>query len=349
MDDRFDDEQGKRGRKVSDSYSERRRSRKYSDGYDEYDGGGRRSRRSSRSGVYSDDEGYRRERTKQEKTYQRRKEKHGRKKRGPTNIDDFEEDELSGFESDTESESYSSDYSDSEDSWSESEGRRGRRRLRSSASASELTNAAWTLGDSASTDERIKAQQAEIKKQLSSLAQLQKGMGLKSLPPQQQQVLQQDLQKLEQLQARLSDKPGNQSLQMQLLGQQMLLCEHLKETQQALSGSIALNQPVLSGSVAPNLVPSPSAQNLKLQMLQYQQQALAEQQRQILLDQQRQYEVEQQRQLLMAAEQQRQIQLEQQRQIQLAQLAQMQAHQPLQAGLTAMHVYNPYGTAMGYY
>ena len=170
---------------------------KYSGSYDEYDYGGRRSRRSSRySGVYSDDEGYRRERT---KPNQRGKERHGRKKRGPTNIDDFEEDDLSGFESDTQSESYSSDYSDSENSWSDSGGRRGRRRLRSSASASELTNASWALaGDSGvSTHERIKAQQAEIKKQLSSLAQLQKGVGLKSLPPKQQQMLQQDLQKLE--------------------------------------------------------------------------------------------------------------------------------------------------------
>ena len=136
-----------------------------------------------------------------------------------------------------------------------------------------------------------------------------------------------------QIQSRLSDRPGNQSLQMQLLGQQMLLCEHLKETQQALSGG-----------VVPNLVPSHSVQNLKLQnlqMLHYQQQALAEQQRQMLLDQQRQFEAEQQRQLLMAAEQQRQIQL--------AQLAQMQSHQPLQAGVTGMHVYNPYTVAKGYY
>ena len=45
-------------------------------------------------------------------------------------------------------------------------------------------------------------------------------------------MLQHDLQKaIEQIQSRLSDRPGNQSLQMQLLGQQMLLCEHLKETQ----------------------------------------------------------------------------------------------------------------------
>ena len=54
-------------------------------------------------------------------------------------------------------------------------------------------------------------------------------------------MLQQDLQKLEQIQSRLSDRPGKQSLQIQLLGQQMLLCEHLKETQQALSGRVVPN------------------------------------------------------------------------------------------------------------
>ena len=46
-------------------------------------------------------------------------------------------------------------------------------------------------------DVRIKTQQAEINRHLVSLSQLQQAKGLKSLPAQ-QQVLQQDLQKLKQ-------------------------------------------------------------------------------------------------------------------------------------------------------
>ena len=337
----YGDEQERSGRKVSESRQERRRSRRYSGSYDESDQERQAPRRSSRYGAYSDDEDYRRGKTKLDKSKQKRRDRPERKKHGPTHIDDFEEDDLSGFDSGTETESYSSsDYSDSETSESEDRDRKGRRRFRSSASASELTNASWALGEGdVSVDRQIKAQQTEIRKQLSSLAELQKGMGLKSLPSLQQQILQQDLQKLEQLQSRLSNKPGNQSLQMQLLGQQMLLCEHLKEAEQ-----------LLSRNVAPSLVHSQSAQSLKLQMLQQQQQAIAEQQRQILLDQHRQFELEQQHQLLLAAEQQRQALLaEQQRQMQMAQLASLQPHQPFYGGLAGMQIYSPYSTAVGYY
>ncbi len=273
------------------------------------------------------------------------------KRRGPTNIDDFDE---ADFESDTESDYYSSE-SDSEGYSSDSETER-KGRLRSSASASELTNAAWALGegDQDKIEDRTKKQRDEIKKQLASLAELQKIHGVKSLPPDNQKILHSDLQKLEILQAKRKEKPGDLTSQMQLLGQQMLLCEHLKEAQAEITTNAQLSKSP-SGHVH-----SQSAHNIKLQVLQEQQQILAQQQRQILFEQQRQLEAEQQRQAFIAAEQQmqeaqRQMAIaEHQRQMQLAQLAQYQGQQQLQAqqlaGLSGLQVtYNPYGGVVGYY
>ena len=265
--------------------------------------------------------------------YEERRTRRGRKNkhRAPTNIDDFDEDDFS----DT-TESYSSDYSDSESSGGESDDsirhrRRSRRnKLRSSASVSELASTAWALSgedEKINIDQQIKMQQAEIKKQLTTLKQLQSETGVKVLPSKQQTILQQDLQKLEQLQTKLRYKQGSQSLQMQLLGQQMLLCEHLKEAQKLVTAK-------------PSLLQSPSGQSLRLQMLQQQQQALAEQQHRLLM------EADQQRQMMLAAEQQRQMQL--------AQFASMQGAQfmsPQSFGYGGMpqQMYSPYGGTVGYF
>ena len=323
---RKDDHGGRRDRSKRDSYDDRGRGRK-----------------GSRNEAVSDDEGYRSRRRRRrgkrdswsdyDSDYEDQRKKRRGKRRGPTNIDDFDEDDFS------DSDSYSSDYSDSSSGSDSDDSRRRRRRrkLRSSASVSELTGTAWALsgqnGSLESIGQRIKVQQAEIKKQLATLTQLQKETGMKALPEQQQSALQKDLEKLEQLQAKLRYKPDDQSLQMQLLGQQMLLCEHLKEAQQ-----LVISRPGLANSM--------SGQNIQLQMIQQQQQALAEHQRQLLFDQQRQMQAEQQRQMLMAAEQQRQMQM--------AQLSAIQSPQfvsPQQTfGMGGMpQMYSPYSGTVGYY
>ena len=324
------------GTRTPDRYREEKRGRgRYDDKSFDRRRNGTRSRRSSRSGAYSDDEGLHQKERGRERGRYRYDSDEGRKSRTnkhrPTDIDSFDDDDLS----DSESESYSSDSDGS-----------GRGRMRSSASVSELTNAKWALGDDEDLDDRIKMQQGQIKKLLESLAEVQKRFGVKSLPAPQQKLLQQDLQKLEQLQTRRKENPNALSLQMQLIGQQMLLCEHLR------NASIAITQ---GAQVTPSrLVQSQSAQNLKLQMLQQQQQAIAEQQRQIILEHHMQMEAEQQQQMLIAAEAQRQMILaEQQRQMHLAQ-QQMQAQyaqqQQLQAvGMVGMQVYNPYTAAVGYF
>ena len=307
-------------------------------------GRGRRDSRSRMSGALSDDEGYRRGRNRSKKERhddreQGRKEDKGRRgKRRPTDIDDFDGD-LS--EDGSGSDYYSSDYDDSDYSDYDSDDGRSRRRgkLRSSASASEMTNAAWALeGQTGSLDQRIKTQQGQIKKELSFLMQLQKATGMKSLPPQQQKVLEKDLRKLEAIQDRLSEKRGNQDLQMQLLGQQMLLFEHLKEIQTSLQVKpmMAANVPTMS------LSHSPQSGNVALQVLQQQQQMLTEQ-----------VYVEQQRQMLMAEQQRQMMMAEQQRQMQLAQLQHTQQTQFMgqpqyvMPGLGGLQMYNP-GTVAFY-
>ena len=235
---------GRRSSRYSEAYSDdedlrrgKRRGRREKEG---------RSRRSSRySESYSDDEGDRRERRRGERrggrrgsesgsdydTRSRRRGRGRRGRRGPTNIDDFDEEDWSGSESESGSDSYSSS-SGSEDSLSDSDSERGRRRrLRSSASASELTNATWALGEGTEKDieARIKSQQVDIKKLLSALSELQKKSGVKNLPTEKQKVLQKDLQKLEKLQNKREERRGDVSVLMQLIGQQMLLSEHLKD------------------------------------------------------------------------------------------------------------------------
>ncbi len=284
-------------RRDDDRGGRKERTRRDSDRYD--DDRGRRGR-SRRKDTLSEDEGYktrRRGRSKRDSwsdndsDYEdrRRRRKRRGKHRKPTNIDDFDENDYS------DTDSYSSDYSDSSSSGSDSDDSRRRRkhRHRRSSSVSDLTGTSWALGgeDGGATDsisQRIKHQQAEIKKQLAALTQLQSETGRKALPDQHQTVLQKDLEKLEQLQAKLRYKQGDQNLQMQLLGQQMLLCEHLKEAQKMI-----MNRPGLG--------PNPYGQNLQMQMMQQQQQ-----QRQLMLGQ---MQAEQQRQMMLAAEQQRQLQL----------------------------------------
>ncbi len=376
--ERRDGTRDRRGRDPYDDRSLGRRDRKYSrDRYDDHSLHRRGGRGARRESAYSDDDltlrrakGRRqseeqadRRRSRRESAFSdddlpkrrgKARENRGRdyndgpdrrrrtKKHGPTSIDDFDE---SVFESDTESDSYSSD-SDSDDSSGSEQGRRGR--FRSSASASEITNATWALGegDQDKIDDRIKTQRGEVKRQLASLAELQKTHGVKALSPDLQKTLQGDLQKLEILQAKRKEKPGDLTSQMQLLGQQMLLCEHLKEAQAEVTrnAQAALMSP--SG-----ITHSRSAQNIKLHMLQEQQQVLAQQ---IFVEQQRQIEAEQQRQLFLAAEQQmqeaqRQMAIaEHQRQLQLAQIAQYQGQQHFQ--LAGMPVtYSPYGGAVAYF
>ena len=158
---------------------------------------------------------------------ERRQHRESKGRRKPTNIDDFDEGDWS--KSDRDSSSYSSDYS-----LSESDSEQGRpQRLRSSASASVIRNAAWALqGQSQEgelTDSRIKAQEAEIKKLLSNLGELQKTSGVKHLPVERQKELQKGLRNLEYLQICRKEKPGNASVLAQLIGEQMLLCDHLRD------------------------------------------------------------------------------------------------------------------------
>ena len=70
--------------------------------------------------------------------------------------------------------------------------------MQSSVSASKITNTDLALQGSNKETETvtpIKSQQTEIKALLSSPAELQKKLGVKTLPPEKQKVLQQDLSK----------------------------------------------------------------------------------------------------------------------------------------------------------
>ena len=99
----------------------------------------------------------------------------------------------------------------------------------------------WALGgdeDLENLDNRIQSQQQDIQKELNCLARLQRELGLKTLPSLQQKVLQADLQKLQAIQGELKKQPGNGKFQMQLIGQQMMLLEHLFEIQESLSYGI---------------------------------------------------------------------------------------------------------------
>ena len=240
--DSYDSRSLRKGRRLSNDFNEEgrgrrgegghsRRTSRYSNAYSDDEGarrrgGERRSGRSQkssrRSESYSDSDSYSRRRRR------RRKGGRGGRRKGPTNIDDFDDEDWSDSESDSDS------YDSSEDSWSNSDSERAhRRRLRSSASASQLPNVAWALqggrGEKGCGEIRIKAQQDEIKKQLNHLGELQKKSGVKALPAEKQKELQGDLQKLEMLQNKRKEKPSNANVLMQLIGQQMLLSDHLRD------------------------------------------------------------------------------------------------------------------------
>jgi hypothetical protein len=222
----------------------------------------------------------------------------GRRRQPATNIDDFDENEWSDSISDSE-DSYSSEYSESDSD--------EHFKLRSSASASNIPNATWALQGSEAVDgvvseARIKMQQDEIKTLLSHLRELQKQSDVKVLPVAKQSVLQGDLRNLEELQRRQKKLPGNVTVLTQLIGQQMLLSDHLRE-------AIAL---------------------VKEQSFRHQQ-AFAQQQTTVMPQQVIGYQhpLAQHQLLLEAEQQQHQQQLllaaaEQQKQLQLAQLASTQ-------------------------
>lgn len=309
-----------------------------------------RRRKNRRSSTYSDDEGYksRRHRDKRhDRSYSdydserdRRKDKKHKKKgkRKPTNIDDY--DEVDYYSESSCTSSSESDLSDSDSSDTERK------------KAADYANAAWALtgvdpNDAEKMSERIKTQQAKIKQELASLSELQKETGNKTLAPDLQKMLQQDLQKLEQLQTMLRNNQGNQGLQTQLLGQQVLLSEHLTEAKESIKSKDS--QPSPSPTSLPGAMNTPS--NYRLQMLQQQALAAEHQMQAIAAEQHMQMlAADQQRQMMLAAEQQRQMVLaaEQQRQMQMAgmQSPYMSPQRPAY-GMSPM--YSPYANPVGYF
>ena len=179
-----------------------------------------------------------------------KKDKSKGKKRGPTNIDDFDED----------------DYSDSEND-SDSSEESGQKRVMTSEEAMKMLGTKWALGDGddiEDLDERIKTQQLEIQRELSRLTQLQRNRGMKALPSLQQKVLQSDLQKLQAIQGKLKENPGVRELQMLLVGQQMILCDHVKEIQSSLGQRQSpphstLDEPMMTPATSASHLPPPPA------------------------------------------------------------------------------------------
>ena len=211
---------------------------------------------------------------------------------------------------------------------------------------SNTTSATWALGgvgvEADNLEERVKTQQAEIKKQLSALSETQKQVGAKLLQVHQHTMLQQDLQKLEQLQTQLKSDPTDQTLLMQLLGQQTLLIEHLKEIIEELDAGKKESKSDKDSKEEKTEEEKQLKVQQQLQQQQLHQLASADHQRQLLIEQHRQLEAEKQRQMLLAAEQQRQLQM-----AQLSSLQSPASHRN-PYGLTALspHAYSPY---TGYY
>ena len=308
-----------------------------------------RCRDKRRDDSYSDyDSDYERRKDKKKKS---KKNKKKGKQRGPTNIDDFDEVDYASDSSYTSSTSSSDSSSESDASDSDSE---------KVKKALEITNAAWALtgtADAEKMSERIKSQQAKIKNELASLSQLQKETGNKTLSPELQKMLQQDLQKLEQLQTMLKENQGNQSLQTQLLGQQMLLFEHLTEAKESIDTKEKEDEKPKEKPKEKPASPSPTGltadtktpANYQLQMIQ--QQALhAEHQMQALAAEQHMQALaaEQQRQMLMAAEQQRMAQIAQMATMQTPFMSPQQS--PYGHGMSPMSpMYNPYANSVGYF
>ena len=205
----------------------------------EYSRSSRREKEKREEGYYSDQASHstkrskaRSKRPRESKHYDHRLDSSpystkGREKRKQlaTNIDDFDESEWSDSMSDSEL-SPSNEYSESESG--------EHSKLRSSASASNIPNATWALQGSEAVDgvlseARIKMQQDEIKILLSQLRELQKQSDVKVLPAAKQSILQRDLRNLEEIQRKQKEMPGNVTVLTQLIGQQMLLSDHLKE------------------------------------------------------------------------------------------------------------------------
>ena len=207
----------KRGSKLSKSFGESGHSRypliTHSDRHQR-----RMSERSQQESLYSD-------RWSESSSYYTREKKSDKWRGKATNIDEFDEKDWSDSRSDSES-SYSSEYSDSSGS--------KHYQPRSSASVSDLPNATWALQGSEAqegvvNETRIKAQENEIKLLLGNLREIQKQLNVKALPVVKQSILQRDMQNLEQLRRRQREMPGNVGVLTQLIGQQMLLSDHLKD------------------------------------------------------------------------------------------------------------------------
>ena len=174
----------------------------------------------------------------------------------------------------------------------------------------------------------------------------------------------------------LRQNQGNQSLQMQLLGQQVLLSEHLAEAKESITPKEEdkkkeeverVSPPVLPGGINGHVMNTPTPANYRLHMLQqqalaseHQMQAMAakQQMQQVLAtEHQMQAIAAEQHMQAMAAEQQRQMLMaadQQQRQIQMAQMASMQSPymspQQTAFGMSPMTpMYSPYPNTVGYF
>ena len=122
---------------------------------------------------------------------------------------------------------------------------------------------------------------------------------MKTLPVEKQRVLQQDLQTLESLQIRYKERPDNAGIFTQLIGQQILLGDHLRDAIESVKVKVRAQYRITDLCMISillyemqGLALSPSSGNLHFHLLhqQQQQQALAQQQQQ----QQRLLEAEQQ-------------------------------------------------------
>jgi hypothetical protein len=185
--------------------------------------------------VSDDEEDEKKGKRKGRKEEKRKKDDKKSPKKKPTSDDDFDSSEVTSDESDAATDS-------SEEESSSSAGEKETKKVTSSEAA-QVPGAKWSLGQGdeeeiEKIDEKIRSQQLEIQKELTNLSRLQREIGLKNLPTLQQKLLQGDLSKLQVLQGRLKEAPTNKELQMQLVGQQMLLTEHLLQIQESLSHNL---------------------------------------------------------------------------------------------------------------
>lgn len=318
-----------------------------------------------RSSTYSDDEGYKSrchrrsikkddndghyDSKERKKNKDNMKCKKGKKRKcGTTNIDECDSSNTQ------DSGSGSDSCSNSDSSQSQHDNRKYPDRVIAGADHSDVEN----------IDELITFQQSKIKQELVSLSQLQKESGSKTLIPQQQKVLQEDLLKLEQLQTIFTENKGNMSLQTQLLGQQMLFFSHLTEAKEAIKcHDEVIPVPMPQKSTTPTGTLSSPSDTLQLQMLQQQALTTEHQMQVMAVEHQLQAVVaEQQLQSMvghqMQAEQQRRMMIaeEQQRQLQMAQMVSRSSPSYVSPQQTAFGMnivspplYSPCGNCMGYF